>query len=318
MDCRPQSQCYEGIFKVRQVLNLDNLPESEIFQFDHETDMYFSSFQDAKNCCFSQKQRTETTQAGSPVHQNLDFSEKSESPESHQNSLTQAQTPKDLLGKRTFDDLSLNFSNDDFLPLQTGENKQPKSASLCRLGPCTRSISGRAPKAIKNFKDISLMEEDSKNKMKNHPGTIAAKIKRLCQKNKETGHDTRLFRMATFNESAEKREEFREWTSKLDKRFKTWETLTKFLHSNSEFGILFVTMIHLFLSSKFQNEYEEWLDQGQMNNQTKRTLRDQDNKDFFITKFSLIIDDMFGIISDLPTEISKPRKFLKKHAQGIN
>ncbi len=203
------------------------------------------------------------------------------------------QIPQEILGKRGFDDLSTNFSNADKEELATLE-KEPQ---LCRRKPLDTS-----PKTLEKLNFI----ESGQNKMKNHPGTIAEKIKRSCQKN--LGQDSRLFIIATINLTSEGKEKFRQWTSTFNKNYKTWKLLKDFLGLNLEFGEIFVRMIHLFLSPEFKSEYEEWLEKAQMTQQTKMVLRDDSNKEFFMRKFFLILQENNENIS---IEINKSRKSLK-------
>jgi len=78
------------------------------------------------------------------------------------------------------------------------------------------------------------------------------------------------------------------------------------------FGEIFVDMIKLFLSESYQVEYEEWLDHGQMKKQTRVLLTEQSNKEFYLTKFNLIIEKLSGKVGDVSDGISKSRKSLKK------
>jgi hypothetical protein len=149
------------------------------------------------------------------------------------------------------------------------------------------------------------------NRMKNHPGSIAAKIRRLSQVNKKTGCESRIFNLATMHLTSQKREEFRSFTTRFHKTFKTWAALSKFLGSNSECGVIFVNMINLFLSEDFSDEYEEWLNQSQMNQETKIFLRTQVNKRYYNTKFSMLRDELLGVSSECPNAINKTKKFLK-------
>jgi len=149
------------------------------------------------------------------------------------------------------------------------------------------------------------------NKMKNHQGTIAGKVKKFCKLDKRTG-STRLFEEATKDLTAEKKEKFRKWALSYQKTCRTWNVLRKFLSSNAEFGGLFATMAILLLSEDFKNEYEECINKGQMGEKTKALLREQNSKDFYIEKFKLTIKTLQGNTHDFENEIKKHRKTQKK------
>jgi len=70
-------------------------------------------------------------------------------------------------------------------------------------------------------------------------------------------------------------------------------------------------MINNFLSEDFKDEYEEWLNHSQMSIQTKALLKEIESKEFYSSKFSLIIDEIQGRVDDFENEIKKSRKFLK-------
>ena len=211
---------------------------------------------------------------------------------SSQGSCEEAKIPKEILGKRNLADLNSSFSDDGdvYLPTSNEEEEEEEEVVVSKVQtPC----------------------KNVQNKMKNHPGSIAAKIRRLAQTNKKTGSDSRIFNLATMHLTAQKREEFRKFTTNFHKTYKTWTALSKFLGKIPEFGAIFVNMINLFLSESFTSEYEEWLAQSQMNQETKTLLRDQVNKKYYIAKFSMIRDELLGVSSEMPNAINKTRKFLK-------
>ena len=150
------------------------------------------------------------------------------------------------------------------------------------------------------------------NKMKNNQGTIAGKIKKSCKVDRKTGRNTRLFEEAAKNLTEDKKEKFRKYALSYKKTFRTWSKLKEFLSLNAEFGGLFAKMAILLLSEDFKNEYEECIIQGQMGEKTKDLLREQSSKDFYIEKFSLMINILQGNPHDFENEIKKHRKFLKK------
>jgi len=158
----------------------------------------------------------------------------------------------------------------------------------------------------------SLSSNTIQNKMKNHQGTFAGKVKKSCKQDRKTGRNTRLFEEATKDLTPERKEKFRKWALTYKKTFRTWNKLREFLGLNVEFGSLFTKMAILLLSNEFKNEYEECINKGQMSEKTKVFLRDQENKDFYIDKFSLIIETLQGKTNDFDSGIKKHRKAIKK------
>jgi len=192
------------------------------------------------------------------------------------------------------------------------------------LSPQTPKIPTKVPKK-KNLKRRSTEDSDfnfsieanspshsHQNEMKNHQGTFAGKIKKLCQRNNETGEDTRLFRTATFALSEVKREEFRRWVTTYKKTDKTWKKLKEFMSSNSEFGVIFSDMIIFLFTEEFKNEYEECIREGSMSEKNKILLREQSSKDFFIFKFTLIRDELLGFAIDFEQNVKMSREKPKK------
>ena len=156
-----------------------------------------------------------------------------------------------------------------------------------------------------------LKPQRGQNKMKNHQGAIAGKIKKLCKKDKKTGCNTRLFERATANLTDEQKEEFREWMATYQKKDKTWTSLRTFLSSKREFGEVFVDMIDLLLSEEFEAEYKQCLEEGKMSDSAKAMLSQQENKNFYRLKFALIMDEIQGKALNYENEIRKSRKTLK-------
>ena len=150
------------------------------------------------------------------------------------------------------------------------------------------------------------------NKMKNHQGTIAGKIKRSCRRDMKTGRNTRLLEEGMKDLPPDKIEKFRKWAMSFEKTYRTWNKLKEFLTSNLEFGGIFANMAILLLSEGFQNEYEECINKGQMGEKSKALLREKSSKNFYIEKFSLIIDTLQGNANDFESEIKKNKKSLKK------
>ncbi len=261
--------------KNQQPLNLSILLRSE-------TDKDSSRSLNVKNCLFARKGDSASTQASSPEQENLDISE-------------------DYAEEVHSAEEGYESPQNSFSEVQT------PNEILGKRGYCTRSKSRNVP-------DISLQTKGGQNEMKNHQGTIALKVTKECQKIEGTEEDTELFKQATSSLTPEKREDFRKWASKLS-NLKTWKTLSEWLRKDLEFGIIFVEMVDLFLSSSgiFQAKYEEWLDnQKRMTKATKTTLRDQGNKEFYRKKFLAIIDDIFDFMADESNEvINKSRKYLK-------
>jgi len=225
-----------------------------------------------------------------------------------------AKTPRTLLKKRpAYDfDSELSEAESDYHPDDDEEEDE---------GFTSKRVSTRSTRRYsrKNTQDSLIFSDydsektlsSNQNKMKNHQGSIAGKIKKECKFDQETGRNTRLFEGATQNLSKEKKEEFRKWASKYSKTDKTWNALKKFFASNKGFAVIFVKMVALFLSGDCKNEFEEWLSHGQMSNQTKTLLKEKKNKDFYILKFSLLIDEIQGRVPDFRNEIKKSRKTLK-------
>lgn len=142
--------------------------------------------------------------------------------------------------------------------------------------------------------------------MRNHQGAIAGKVKNFCKKDKKTGNNSRLFNEATKYLSPIEKEEFREWALSYKRDDRTWKRLKKFLGSQPEFGVLFVDMTIQLLSEAFKNEYEECINKGQMNKETKSFLKEQSNKDFYIEKFKTLQRED----KEFKTNIRKQRKSL--------
>jgi len=159
--------------------------------------------------------------------------------------------------------------------------------------------------------DVAPKNKKSQNPMKNHQGTIAGKIKKQCQRKKATGRNTRLFDKGTETLTEGQKEEFREWVSKYNKEAKTWAKIRNFLENNLVFADIFVEMVILFLSEEFKTEYEESLTQGQMSQKTQDLLKAKESKDFYMWKFSLVMDELKGEVSNFENEMKKPRKALR-------
>ncbi len=277
---------------LNSILNLEEifrdfgqLSEERTPQDPFDVDKYFATDSPKNHQCstrdtpFIQRISTETTQANSPLASTRTSSEQT--------------SPKNCANL-----------NSDFLANDNEEN-------LLTSKPEIRITRSKSLLNSPKNKDVPLMTpstiDDGQNKMKNHQGSIAGKIKKFCQE------DTRLFIEGTISLSPEKRKEFREWTSsELKKSYKTWTSIMKFLNLKLEFGRIFVDMINLFLSERFKAEYEEWLDEGSMIEQTKVLLKEQSGKDFYLAKFNLIIDHLSGKVADISRELNQSRKSLKK------
>ena len=165
------------------------------------------------------------------------------------------------------------------------------------------------PEEMKNSEKQSKCQYQ--NRMKDHQGMIAAKIKKSCKLNKKTGEETRLFKVATQNEPKEEKEEFRKCALTYQKANKTWKKLKGFLASNPKFGALFASMAILLLSDEFEKEYEAFINEGKLNKNNKELLKEKSSKDFYRSKFDLAINEILGFPIDFENEIKKSRKSLQ-------
>ncbi len=207
---------------------------------------------------------------------------------------------------------SLNQEETDSSSIQEGSPPESENESDYLPGEDEERIvpedNLRKKSSDKSFLSLNSVQ----NKMKNNQGTIAGKVKKSCRIDKRTGRNTRLFEEATKNLTAEKKTRFRKYALTYKKTYRTWSKLMEFLSLNAEFGSLFANMAILLLSDDFKNEYEECINKGKMNANTKAFLREQENKDFYIRKFNAMIDTLKGNAIDFENEIKKHRKALKK------
>ncbi len=201
--------------------------------------------------------------------------------------------------------------------LQGGSQPECLSESDYLPGGPENEDSGAEEESEPNKRKVStdkssVGSQTAQNKMKNHQGTIAGKIKKSCKRDRKTGKNTRLFEEATKDLTPDKTERFRRWAMNFEKTYRTWNRLKEFLSTNPEFGIIFANMAILLLSEAFKIEYEECINKGKLGEKSKALLREQNSKDFYIEKFSLIIDMLEGNANDFDSEIKKHRKSLKK------
>jgi len=193
--------------------------------------------------------------------------------------------------------------------------------------PCIESLNIIEEKYKPNDESLSIFDEPEEevinvekqpksqyqNRMKDHQGMIAAKIKKSCKRNKKTGEETRLFMVATQGFPEEEKEEFRKWACSYKKKYKTWKKLKEeFLMKNPKFGILFAHMAFLLLSEEFEKEYEAFINEGKMSKLNKDLLKEKGSKEFYRSKFDLAIDEMLGVPMDFENEIKKSRKTLQR------
>jgi len=150
------------------------------------------------------------------------------------------------------------------------------------------------------------------NLMKNHQGTLAAIIKKMCQTIENTGEETNLFRTATYKLTKEEKQTFRQWVATCQKSFKTWKKLKQFMGSNTGFGIIFAEMIMFLLTDLYKDEYEESLQKGKMSAKNKALLEEQESKNFYIWKLTLIRDELIGFETNFKKNIKKPREAPQK------
>ena len=267
---------FNGAFD-NEIMFGEEFDANKLFSFEplKESEVFFNNKEFSKEETFSQ--------SNAPLASTYDSNTQVSTIES-------AEKPSEVLGKRNFVDLnSCFFDSEEDIYIPASIEEEEEEVVLAYQTP----------------------SKNVQNQMKNHPGSIAAKIRRLAQVDKKTGSESRIFSLATMHLAPQKREEFRKFTTKFHKTFKTWSALGKFLGSNSECGIIFVNMINLFLSETFNAEYEEWLNGSQMNQETKVFLKNQVNKKYYNTKFSMLRDELLGVSSECPNAINKTRKFLK-------
>lgn len=154
--------------------------------------------------------------------------------------------------------------------------------------------------------------------MKNIQGHLASAIKRFCKIIKKTGEETPLFREATKRLDDKDKKAFIEFVLTFDKSYKTWNKLRIFFSDKIEFGIIFVEMIMLLLTDPYQGEFTEWLQKGKMSPKNKQLLKEEENKNFYYEKFTLIRDELLGLEINFKTSIKKSREALQKKLKTSN
>jgi len=231
-------------------------------------------------------------------------------------SLRDVTEPKELLGKREFDQAddftSISDLDENFLE-ETQKRRRsdlPRRTTRSSRNPARRYSESSVESEVSR-KPKELYSKSAQNIMKNHQGTLCGKIKKECEL-LVLGLDTPLFGDVTELLREEKREEFREFALNYDKKHKTWETLIGYFESEPWCGILFIKMILRFLSTDFRGDYERSIDRSlQMKQETKVLLKQQSNKEFYWKKFESILNKMQGDVDDFEEEIKKSRKNLK-------
>ncbi len=198
--------------------------------------------------------------------------------------------------------------NQSIFPLKK-EQENELSTNVSTQSPT--SCDSESPEIKRTSDCYEEKPQRGQNKMKNHQGAIAGKIKKLCKKDKKTGENNKLFERATQGLTDEEKEEFQNWVATYQKKDKTWVSLQRFLESSSKFGIIFVDMIDLLLSEEFESEYQKCLDEGKMSDNAKEMLKQKENKEFYRMKFALIMDGIQGKALNYDNEIRKSRKTLK-------
>lgn len=148
------------------------------------------------------------------------------------------------------------------------------------------------------------------NEMKNHQNAVASRVRKQCQRNKNTRRNTPLFERSTVTLDDAEKERFRNWVLTSHKQTKTWAKIKTFLNTNLDFGEIFVDMVSLFLSEEFRGEYEESLRHGQLPPEAQEFLRDDTNKAFYAEKFVLNIRELQGEVENYENAIKSSRRTL--------
>ena len=176
------------------------------------------------------------------------------------------------------------------------------------------------PKEVKKSKGKRAMNRNERryaqscltkqNKMKNHQGTSAQKVKQLILTDPEIG-GTPFFQQYSINLKMEEIQNLRNFVMTLNKQSKTWTSLEKFLKTDPKCGTQFLSMILAFFDINNPVYFNEWLNSGKMCEKTKKLLREPNNKIFYIEKFKKM-----SLYQDEPNQekISEnPRKRVKTY-----
>ena len=123
------------------------------------------------------------------------------------------------------------------------------------------------------------------NNKKNIPGLIAQKVKAFILANHPfyIKAKERLCLLARYEKDLKK------FADSYNKQHKTWTAITKFLSKNHVLGIIYLDLINLLLSEENKDFFEEWAENGKMNEKTKQILVNE--KQFFVDKFENLLSD---------------------------
>jgi len=234
---------------------------------------------------FSGNERSEATNEGLDFHFDalfLDFRQESEDSSSgsfqsfhkdQQIDSSQGSTlasPSDdifLNSPTSSEDLEMNYKTGRKKPFTVIRSNKPRD---------------QGPSAKRKRPAGSYSRQTKQNKMKNYPGLITQRLKTKLTNDGE--FLTRILKFVNVQFTPSKKQGFLQYVQEYCKDWKTWARVSAYLNRDPVFGPIFQKIILEFLTEKFEDDYEEWLVNGKMNEKSKELLRN--SKSFFIQGFS--------------------------------
>ena len=163
----------------------------------------------------------------------------------------------------------VEFSNDS----ESEDEKDEKSVEKKKKG------------SSKSHKNGSKKDgKKPQNKMKNFPGLIMQRIKTLSKKYSKFFAQVILKKKLFLNEQ----EKFKDFISKYNKNNKTWATIEEYLRNNLRFARGYLKLVYTFMSDEYQEEFDEWVNEGRMSLENQKYLKDMKNKKELLRKFKVL------------------------------